>query len=133
MRGGVTERLHARSCAFRPGPPGGLVAALRAGRCSKQGWAAPKWLQHPNIELRIPKKEGVLATIRKLHHKLMVIDNRIVVAGSFNYTAPANEYNDENLFVIGSPMRRSKGSRLRSTPCATSRPTCEPRLNGSTR
>ncbi len=33
----------------------------------------------------------------------MVIDTRIVVAGSFNYTAPANEYNDENLFVIGSP------------------------------
>ena len=36
----------------------------------------------------------------------MVIDTRIVVAGSFNYTAPANEYNDENLFVIGSPTKR---------------------------
>ena len=34
----------------------------------------------------------------------MVIDDPIVVAGSFNYTAPANEYNDENIFVIGSPI-----------------------------
>jgi len=33
----------------------------------------------------------------------MVIDRAIVIAGSFNYTAPANEFNDENLFVIGSP------------------------------
>jgi phosphatidylserine/phosphatidylglycerophosphate/cardiolipin synthase-like enzyme len=33
----------------------------------------------------------------------MVIDDAIVVAGSFNYTGPANEYNDENIFVIGSP------------------------------
>ena len=36
----------------------------------------------------------------------MLIDTRIVVPGSFNYTAPANEYNDENLFVIGSPTKR---------------------------
>jgi phosphatidylserine/phosphatidylglycerophosphate/cardiolipin synthase-like enzyme len=33
----------------------------------------------------------------------MVIDDAVVVAGSFNYTGPANEYNDENIFVIGSP------------------------------
>ncbi|WP_449064550.1 hypothetical protein [Planomonospora algeriensis] len=33
----------------------------------------------------------------------MVIDEAVVVAGSFNYTAPANNYNDENIFVIGSP------------------------------
>ncbi len=33
----------------------------------------------------------------------MVIDESIVVAGSFNSTAPANEYNDENIFVLGSP------------------------------
>ncbi len=59
------------------------MGLLDAGQ-AKQRWAAPKWLQHPTIELRIPKKEGDLATLRKVHHKLMVIDNRIVVAGSFN-------------------------------------------------
>jgi phosphatidylserine/phosphatidylglycerophosphate/cardiolipin synthase-like enzyme len=68
------------------------------------GWAAPKTLIHPNIELFVPKKQGDFATLRKLHHKLMVIDECIVVAGSFNYTLPANDYNDENIFVLGSPF-----------------------------
>ena len=77
---------------------------------------APKWLQHPNIQLRIPKRKGVLASLRKVHHKLMVIDNRIVIAGSFNYTAPANEYNDENLFVIGSPHEEVEGITVELDP-----------------
>lgn len=67
-----------------------------------QDWAAPKWLQHPNIELFVPRRSGAFANLRKLHHKLMVIDELIVVAGSFNYTEPANAYNDENIFVMGS-------------------------------
>ena len=84
---------------------------------ARQGWAAPKWLQHPNIELRIPKKEGAFATLRKVHHKLMVVDNRIVIAGSFNYTAPANEYNDETLlFVIGSPHQEVEGITVEADP-----------------
>ena len=40
--------------------------------------------------------------MRKVHHKTAVIDGRKVVAGSFNYMRPANDYNDENLFVVGS-------------------------------
>jgi phosphatidylserine/phosphatidylglycerophosphate/cardiolipin synthase-like enzyme len=39
--------------------------------------------------------------LRKVHHKLMVIDERLVIAGSFNYTAPATTLNDENIIVIG--------------------------------
>jgi phosphatidylserine/phosphatidylglycerophosphate/cardiolipin synthase-like enzyme len=61
--------------------------------------AAPPWLDRENISLYLPKKEG---GFRKLHHKLMVVDHHTVLAGSFNYTAPANDFNDENLFVIGS-------------------------------
>jgi phosphatidylserine/phosphatidylglycerophosphate/cardiolipin synthase-like enzyme len=44
-----------------------------------------------------------------LHHKLMVIDETIVVAGSFNYTQPANDFNDANLFVLGSPFPEVAG------------------------
>lgn len=83
---------------------------------AKQGWSALKWLKHANIELRLPKKEGDLAKLRKLHHKLMVIDDRIVVAGSFNYTQPANDYNDENLFVIGSPHEEVAGIEVEADP-----------------
>jgi phosphatidylserine/phosphatidylglycerophosphate/cardiolipin synthase-like enzyme len=76
----------------------------------------PQWLRHPNIELRVPKKEGDLAKLRKVHHKLMVIDDRIVVAGSFNYTQPANDYNDENLFVVGSPHAEVGGIEVEADP-----------------
>lgn len=39
----------------------------------------------------------------KLHHKLLVLDDRVTIGGSFNYTGPANRYNDENLFIIRNP------------------------------
>lgn len=35
-----------------------------------------------------------------LHHKIIIIDNRIVITGSFNFTANANEQNNENVIVI---------------------------------
>jgi phosphatidylserine/phosphatidylglycerophosphate/cardiolipin synthase-like enzyme len=46
----------------------------------------------------------------------MVIDDRIVIAGSFNYTQPANDYNDENLFVIGSPHAEVEGIDVLADP-----------------
>jgi len=79
-----------------------IRGVLDPGQAS-QRWAASKGLVHENIELFVPKREGPFEELRKVHHKLMVIDEQVVVAGSFNYTQPANEFNDENLFVIGSP------------------------------
>jgi phosphatidylserine/phosphatidylglycerophosphate/cardiolipin synthase-like enzyme len=72
-------------------------------------WAASKTMIHPNIDLFVPRRTGVFKNLRKLHHKLMVIDETIVVAGSFNYTQPANDFNDENLFVLGSPLPEVAG------------------------
>lgn len=86
-----------------------MIMAQRAGRAVRGvldpgqggfGWAATKWLHEAGVELLLPRRK---APFRKLHHKLMVIDDATVVAGSFNYTGPANDYNDENIFVIGSP------------------------------
>ena len=84
---------------------------------AKQDWAAPSWLVHDNIELYVPQRVGAFANLRKLHHKLMVIDEQIVVAGSFNYTAPANEYNDENIFVLGSVHTEVEGIAVAANPC----------------
>lgn len=36
------------------------------------------------------------------HNKVMVIDNTVVITGSFNFTRAAEEKNAENLFVITS-------------------------------
>jgi phosphatidylserine/phosphatidylglycerophosphate/cardiolipin synthase-like enzyme len=38
-----------------------------------------------------------------MHHKVIVIDERIVIAGSFNFSSNADEDNDENLLVIEDP------------------------------
>lgn len=89
-----------------------LIMAKQAGReingvldpgQGNQKWSATKWLLEAGINLFYPKKQGVFADFRKLHHKLMVIDRAIVVSGSMNYTRPANLLNDENIFVLGSP------------------------------
>ena len=31
----------------------------------------------------------------------MVIDEQGIIAGSFNYTGPANQFNDENIIILG--------------------------------
>ncbi len=38
-----------------------------------------------------------------MHHKVMIIDSQIVVMGSYNFTASAEDTNDENLIVIYNP------------------------------
>jgi phosphatidylserine/phosphatidylglycerophosphate/cardiolipin synthase-like enzyme len=78
-----------------------------------QGWAAPRTMKHENIALFQPTKAS---GVRKLHHKLMVIDERVVVAGSFNYTEPANDYNDENIFVLGSVAPETHGVTVAADP-----------------
>lgn len=85
-----------------------------------QWWAATEWLHECGIKVYLPQKTDNFP-IRKLHHKLMVIDEHIVVAGSMNYTAPANEYNDENIFVMGSPYKdlpKKEGGPVSLAECA---------------
>ena len=38
-----------------------------------------------------------------MHHKVLIIDRRIVVTGSYNFSRSAEERNDENTLVIHSP------------------------------
>jgi phosphatidylserine/phosphatidylglycerophosphate/cardiolipin synthase-like enzyme len=38
-----------------------------------------------------------------LHHKVFIIDDKTVVLGSFNFSANADESNDENMLVIHNP------------------------------
>jgi phosphatidylserine/phosphatidylglycerophosphate/cardiolipin synthase-like enzyme len=84
-----------------------VVGVLDKGQ-ARPGWI-PTWLQHPNVRMLVPTREGDFARIRKLHHKLLVVDEAIVVAGSMNYTRQANDYNDENIFVVGSPYEKEAG------------------------
>ncbi|MEU7003270.1 phospholipase D-like domain-containing protein [Nonomuraea sp. NPDC046570] len=83
-----------------------------------QTWAATHDLDRAHIELYFPKRSPAFG---KLHHKLMVIDEAVVIAGSFNYTEPANNYNDENIFVLGSPypdLPKREGGPVDPAACA---------------
>jgi phosphatidylserine/phosphatidylglycerophosphate/cardiolipin synthase-like enzyme len=40
---------------------------------------------------------------RFLHDKIIVIDNHIVISGSFNFSSNATDNNDENVIIIDSP------------------------------
>jgi phosphatidylserine/phosphatidylglycerophosphate/cardiolipin synthase-like enzyme len=41
----------------------------------------------------------------------MVIDEQVIIAGSFNYTRPANLTNDENIIIIGYLDDQSSATR----------------------
>lgn len=79
-------------------------------------YAASKWLQEAGVELLVPGKQSETG-IRKLHHKLAVVDGSTVIGGSFNYSEPATLYNDEALLVIGSPHEESEGVDVDAEEC----------------
>ncbi|MES9942390.1 MAG: phospholipase D-like domain-containing protein [Candidatus Thiodiazotropha sp. 6PLUC2] len=69
---------------------------------SKQGaqdWSPVKTLAKQGAKLFAAGNKDKLG---KVHHKLMVLDNQVVIAGSFNYTGSANLLNDENIIILGS-------------------------------
>ncbi len=68
------------------------------GKQGAQDWSPLKGISRQGADVF-----GVRSTaeVGKLHHKLMVLDDQVVIAGSFNYTGPANRLNDENIIIIG--------------------------------
>jgi phosphatidylserine/phosphatidylglycerophosphate/cardiolipin synthase-like enzyme len=69
---------------------------------ANQIWSAKELLRTSDVELHLaPRTNLPSPRPRKLHHKLMVIDEQLIITGSFNYTGPANQLNDENIVVIG--------------------------------
>ncbi len=39
----------------------------------------------------------------KMHHKVIIIDNKTVITGSYNYSRNAEELNDENIVILRCP------------------------------
>lgn len=93
-----------------------IRGVLDRGQNRTRTWSGAWRLKDaPNVELFLPKSSWHL---RKLHHKLMVIDDATVCAGSFNYTSDANDFNDENLFVMGSADPKVGGATVDTAECA---------------
>ncbi len=39
-----------------------------------------------------------------MHHKVIILDRRYVITGSFNFSNSADQSNDENLIIIDDPV-----------------------------
>lgn len=67
-------------------------------RQANQTWASKNTLVQGGVILH---KNKTGTGVRKVHHKLMVLDDGLTIIGSYNYTGPANLVNDENIIVLG--------------------------------
>jgi len=38
-----------------------------------------------------------------MHHKVIIVDGRVVIAGSYNFTGRAEQVNDENMLIVDDP------------------------------
>lgn len=55
------------------------------------------FLNHNNIEIWIDARHQIA------HNKIMIIDDHVILTGSFNFTKAAEEKNAENLLLINDP------------------------------
>jgi phosphatidylserine/phosphatidylglycerophosphate/cardiolipin synthase-like enzyme len=65
-------------------------------------YSSATFLKNEGIEPLVDAQHAIA------HNKVMVIDNHIVITGSFNFTKAAEEKNAENLLVIDDPALASK-------------------------
>jgi phosphatidylserine/phosphatidylglycerophosphate/cardiolipin synthase-like enzyme len=61
--------------------------------------------------VRFVRGNNHLGNYSSIHHKYAVVDGTVVLGGSFNWTAQANRYNDENLIVVKSKKLAARFTR----------------------
>jgi len=60
-------------------------------------YSQSRFLVQKGIKTRISSNNYIM------HHKFAIIDNRLLLTGSYNWTFSANNRNDENLLIIDDP------------------------------
>jgi len=61
-------------------------------------WSVYSFLRNNKVPIIKDKNPGVF------HHKVLIVDEKYTLTGSFNYTVSAQKYNDENFLIIESPL-----------------------------
>lgn len=74
----------------------GLVVSgvMDAGQYESNQGTEYDRLRAAGVEVRLDSLPGLM------HHKVLVVDGRAVAFGSYNFSANANERNDENLLIV---------------------------------
>lgn len=71
-------------------------AVVEAGQVSAAG-AETERLREAGLDIRLDGNPG------NMHHKVIIIDDVIVITGSYNFTRSAEEHNDENVLILHDP------------------------------
>ena len=74
-----------------------VAGVLDEGQVSSNQGGEYDPFRQAGLDVRLDGNPGLM------HHKVFIIDRSIVVAGSYNFSASAEERNDENLIVIYDP------------------------------
>ena len=59
-------------------------------------------LRQAGIDIRLDSNSN------NMHHKVILIDEAIVILGSYNFTGSAEEKNDENVLILHDPALASQ-------------------------
>jgi len=70
-----------------------IIAVLDKSNRTRK-YSAATFLHNMEIPVFIDDKHAIA------HNKIMIIDNRVVITGSFNFTAAAENKNAENLLIL---------------------------------
>jgi phosphatidylserine/phosphatidylglycerophosphate/cardiolipin synthase-like enzyme len=81
--------------------PAGLSRTTSPSGVLDAGQGAQKWAATQPLGAAGCSCSKLGHRVREVHRKLMVVDDRLLIVGSFNDTEPATTLNDENIVVIG--------------------------------
>jgi phosphatidylserine/phosphatidylglycerophosphate/cardiolipin synthase-like enzyme len=74
-----------------------VAGVMDAGQVNSGQGSEYDPFRQAGLDVRLDGNPGLM------HHKVIIIDRSIVITGSYNFSASAEEVNDENLIVIYNP------------------------------
>lgn len=75
---------------------------LDKSQFKQKGYSSSKFFINHHIPIWIDDKPNIA------HNKIMILDDKTVITGSFNFTRAAQERNTENVLIISDPQLASK-------------------------
>ncbi|MFH1909365.1 MAG: phospholipase D-like domain-containing protein [Chloroflexota bacterium] len=74
-----------------------VAGVMDAGQVNSNQGSEYDPFRQAGLDVRLDGNAGLM------HHKLFIIDGKIVITGSYNFSASAEERNDENVVIIFNP------------------------------
>lgn len=105
---GARDRIDMMAFAFTSDPIGDALLAARDRGVAVRAVMESRNAKGTGSEFERLRGDGIDihadGNCYIMHHKVIVIDGRTVITGSFNFTRGAQEQNDENVLIIDDPV-----------------------------